>query len=500
MGNSVDNVDEVKRYKLALAGSNICIWDWMDINKKEQWWSPRFYKMLGYSPTDMEATVDNFKKLLHPEDVDRVFGYLDNHFEGKAPFEVEYRLKTKSGQYKWIRTSAQVEFNEKGEPVRVAGNVVDIHDQKEAEIKLKKERRLLRTIIDNLPASVYVKDLEGRKILANESEYKLWGFDSEEGILGKTDADLSPAGIAVISENEDKEVLETGEPIIKKDAYTEINGQEYVLLASKLPLKDENGDVIGLVGISVDITERKQMETQLRERNKELQKLYDTTNKIYSVIGHDLKTPLTSVLGISNLIIDEVQEDEELVEDLKIIRQSILKMSDLLENLLRWARLQTGDLSINREEFIVADVIENAGELLSLSAEQKGVSVVLNTDESLSVYADQQMIATIVRNFLSNAIKFSSEGDVVKVNQQANSDKWKICVRDEGVGMSQEKQDNLFKDHNHPSEMGTSNEKGSGIGLRLSKELAHLHNGEIMVDSEVGKGAVFTLTVPYYQS
>lgn len=96
---------------------------------------------------------------------------------------------------------------------------------------------------------MYVKDLDGRKILANKSEYGLWGFDSEDGILGKTDEDLSTAGIAAISVNEDKKALETGKPIIDKDAYTKINDQEYVLLVSKLPLKDENNNVIGLVGI-----------------------------------------------------------------------------------------------------------------------------------------------------------------------------------------------------------------------------------------------------------
>lgn len=496
MGDNMNSSHQLKRYQLATEGSDICIWDWMDISKKDQWWSPRFYEILGYEQDELKATVDNFKKLLHPEDVDRVFEALEEHFESKKTISVEYRLQTKSGRYKWFRASGQAEFDEDGNPLRIAGNIIDIHDQKEAEIKLKKERRLLRTIIDNIPASVYVKDIEGRKILANESEYELWGFDSEDKILGKTDADLNPAGIAAISENEDKKVLKTGEPIIGKDAYTQIKGEEYVLMVSKLPIKDEDGEVIGLVGISVDITDRKQMEDQLRERNSELQKLYETTNKIYSVIGHDLKTPLSSILGISDLMISDIEEEGGLAENLKIIRQSSLKMSDLLEDLLQWARLQTGDLSISREEFAPAEVIENANELLSLSADQKGVSVELNTHDSLKVYADKQMVAAIVRNFLSNAIKFSDEGDVVTVDQQEGAEYWSISVTDEGVGISEENLDNLFDDQTHPTREGTNNEKGSGIGLRLSQELARLHNGKIIVESELGSGSVFTLKIP----
>lgn len=495
MGKSVGDIDKGKRYQLALEGSNICIWDWMDIGKKEQWWSPRFYEMLGYEQDDLEASIDSFNELLHPEDRAHVFNMQEKHFKTGESMVLEYRLQTKSGQYKWFEASSQVEYDKEGNPRRMVGNIVDIDDRKQAELQVKKERRLLRTIIDNIPASVYVKDMDGRKILANESEYELWGFDSEEEILGKTDSDLSPAGIAAISKNEDQKVLETGEPIIDKDAYTLINGEEYVLLVSKLPIKDKEGDVIGLVGISVDITDRKQMENQLRERNEELRKLYETTNKIYSVIGHDLKTPLSSILGMADLMINEIEEGD-LAANLNIIRQAALRMSDLLEDLLRWARLQTGDLSINREVFQLADIIESSGELLCVPAGQKGVSVVLNTDDSLSVYADEQMIATIVRNFLSNAIKFSDEGDVVTVNQQVDAEYWRISVADEGVGISQENLNNLFDDQDHPTKEGTDNEKGSGIGLRLCKELAELHEGEIIVESEVGIGSVFTLKIP----
>lgn len=497
MDNSIGGVDKSKRYKLALAGSNICIWDWMDISEKKQWWSPRFYELLGYDEDELQASVDTFRRLLHPEDEERVFSKLETHFNIGEPMVVEYRLQTKSGAYKWFQASGQADFDEEGNAFRIAGNIIDINEQKEAELKLEKERRLLRTIIDNIPASVYVKDLEGRKILANESEYELWGFDSEDEILGKTDADLSPAGIAAISENEDKNVLETGNPIIDKDAYTEINGEQYVLLVSKLPIKDEQGDAIGLVGISVDITDRKKMENELRERNSELQKLYDTKNKIYSVIGHDLKTPLSSIVGLTDLMLSDIEDKEELEEQLVMIKQSSLKMSDLLEDLLQWARLQTGDLSINREPFAPADVINNARDLLLRSADEKGITISLKTDRGHSVNADKQMIATIVRNLLSNAIKFSGPGDQITVEQQSDSEHWMISVSDEGVGISEKNLANLFDEEDHPTEMGTDKEKGSGIGLRLCKELAELHQGEITVKSEHGEGSTFTLKIPH---
>jgi PAS domain S-box-containing protein len=474
----------------------------MDVDKKEQWWSPEFYNTLGYEEEEIEANIDNFKSLLHPDDVEKVFGDLEHHLNTGDAITLEYRLQTKSGEYKWFQGSAKATFDDDGNPTRMAGSIIDIDSRKEVDLQLQKDHNLLRTIIDNIPACVYVKDLDGRKVLANQSEYELWDFDREEQILGKKDADLSKEGIAALSENEDRQVLETGEPIIDKDAYTEIDGEEYVLLISKIPLKDSNGKVVGLVGISNDITERKKMENKLRERNRQLQKMNNMTNKIYSVVGHDLKTPLSSILGLSDLLLDDLEssEDEEaLKENLSIIRQSALKMSDLLGDLLNWARIQTDDLALNKTEFSISETVRDTIDLLSIAAEQKGISLQFNRGESFQVYADKQLIATIVRNFISNALKFSDEGDTVEVDIRRDEKHWYLSVKDEGVGISDKNVQRLFHDRKHPQKEGTQNEQGSGIGLRLCKELAERHGGQISVESELGKGSTFTLTIPYDQ-
>lgn len=500
MGHRMNVDSRLKRYQLAIEGSDICIWDWMDINEKEQWWSPGFYDKLGYQEEEIEANIENFKSLLHPEDVDKVFSAIDDHFNTRAPISLEYRLQTKSGEYKWFQGSAEASFNDNGNPTRMAGSIIDIDDRKEADLRLEKDHNLLRTIIDNIPACVYVKDLKGRKVLANRAEYELWGYDREEQILGKRDADLSDEGIAAISENEDRKVLETGEPIIDKDAYTEIDGKEYVLLVSKIPLKDSKGNIVGLVGISNDITERKKIENKLRERNEKLEKLNNMTNKIYSVVGHDLKTPLTSILGLSDLLLDDLEDAKyELKENLNIIRQSALKMSDLLGDLLNWARIQTDDLSLNKKEFSISEKVRDIIDLLAITADQKGITLQFNSEESFHVYADKQLIATIARNFITNALKFSDEGDTVQVDIYRDEKNCHLSVEDEGVGMSEEEVERLFDNRKHPQKEGTQNEWGSGIGLRLCKELAERHGGQISVESELGQGSTFTLSIPHDQ-
>jgi len=489
----------LERYRLALDGADICIWDWMDIDKKEQWWSPEFYNTLGYEEEEIEANIDNFKSLLHPDDVEKVFGAMNDHLNTGVPISLEYRLQTKSEEYKWFQGSAKATFDDGGNPTRMAGSIIDIDSRKDTDLKLEKDHNLLRTIIDNIPACVYVKDLDGRKVLANRSEYELWGFGREEQILGKRDADLSREGIAVLSENEDRQVLETGEPIIDKDAYTEIDGKEYVLLVSKIPLKDSNENIVGLVGISNDITERKKMENKLRERNQQLKKLNNMTNKIYSVVGHDLKTPLSSILGLSDLLLSDIDSEDDLKENLGIIRQSALKMSDLLGDLLNWARIQTDDLSLNKSEFSIWETVQDTIDLLTITAEQKGISLEFKNGDSFQVYADKQLIATVIRNFISNALKFSDEGDTVEVRLCRDENYWHLSVEDEGMGMSEKNIQRLFHNRKHPQKEGTQNEKGSGIGLRLCKELAERHGGQISVESELGKGSIFTLAIPANQ-
>ena len=157
----------LERYRLAIGESNICIWDWMDVTKKEQWWSSQFYQVLGYEEGEIDPTIDTFRELLHPDDEERVMQVMEKHLETGEAMVLEYRLQTKSGTYKWFESSGQVQYDTNGNPRRMVGNLVDIDDRKQAELQAENERQLLRTIIDNIPANVYVKDGDGQKVLAN---------------------------------------------------------------------------------------------------------------------------------------------------------------------------------------------------------------------------------------------------------------------------------------------------------------------------------------------
>lgn len=244
----------------------------------------------------------------------------------------------------------------------------------------------------------------------------------------------------------------------------------------------------------------KRSKDKILEQNEHLLSLNKTKDKIYSVIGHDLRGPINAITGFSELLLlhfENHSEDDSVIKKLRIIRQSTLNVSRLLNNLLSWARTQTGDLSLLIKEFSVEEVVKKTIDLLSLAATGKGIEIYFDPAPFPEVRGDEQMIATIVRNFLSNAIKFCNAGDRIELILQQDSGSWSISVKDEGAGMPEEIRQKLFNADMHPSTTGTAHEKGTGLGLMLCKKLAEMHGGSILVESRPGEGSVFTLRVPF---
>lgn len=207
---------------------------------------------------------------LHPDEEDFV-AFRDRVFAGfseKGMVQTEHKMQRKDGTLIDVDLTITPINNDQGTPEKIVGVIRDISERKQAEIQLSQERKLLRTIIDNMPVNVYVKDLEGRKVLANRSEYEFLGAETEEEVLGKKDIDFNTEEIANVSVGEDQRVMEAGQPMINEDTYTIVDGKKYWFMVSKIPLRDEHGEIVGLVGISTDITKRKKILKELQKREE----------------------------------------------------------------------------------------------------------------------------------------------------------------------------------------------------------------------------------------
>ncbi len=233
-------------------------------------------------------------------------------------------------------------------------------------------------------------------------------------------------------------------------------------------------------------------------QNEELRNTINNRDKMYSVIAHDLRSPMASIRMVLNLFVNTVSPEmigPELFSLIDKANKESEEIHGLLDNLLKWTKSQTGRLNVVYQDFDVNDVIPGVVDIFTMIAETKHIK--LNCDlgtERLTVCADNDMLKTVLRNFISNAIKFSNENSTIDISLTREGDMARISVRDHGVGISEERLSGLFK--NGETTCGTNNEEGSGLGLQLCKDFAVKNGGDVKVESVLGEGSTFSVYIP----
>lgn len=268
----------------------------------------------------------------------------------------------------------------------------------------------------------------------------------------------------------------------KEDTYGEVEKEILIFVSEQIAL-------------AID---KKRNEEKLKKYSSELKELVASKDKFFSIVAHDLKSPFTALLGYSEMIANEYQEltKEELKEFAFNMYDVAKKTFTLLENLLEWSRVQTGRMKFSPESLSLFKVSQQVVELYIDNARKKGVFLKNRVKPEHEVYADNNMLFTILRNLTSNAVKFSKNGDEVTIQSRKIENFIEVIVQDTGVGIQDSDKDKLFKIDIHHSEIGTDQEKGTGLGLILCKELVEKNGGNIRVESSFGLGSSFIFTVP----
>jgi len=254
-----------------------------------------------------------------------------------------------------------------------------------------------------------------------------------------------------------------------------------------------------MLEIFIDITERRQTQEQIQHQNEELQKINAEKDKLFSIIAHDLKSPMNSFLGLTQIMAEELPS-LTLAQIQKIVvtmSKSANNLYCLLENLLQWSQIQQGAIPFNPEVIQLRRIVVGSIEMILDPAKIKGIEIETDIAEEMFVFADNNMFQTIIRNLVSNAIKFTPKGGKVKASARLQDNKnYEISIQDTGIGMSQTMLGNLFRIDAQTNRKGTDEEPSTGLGLILCKEFVEKNGGRIWVESEVGKGATFYFTLP----
>ncbi len=257
-----------------------------------------------------------------------------------------------------------------------------------------------------------------------------------------------------------------------------------------------------MVVVCEDITEQKKAETALMESEQQLRRLNTTKDKFFSIIGHDLKNPLTALMGYSELIVDRYDTlSPEMIKDMILeINSSAEQLHKLTENLLNWSRVQTGQIGFNPTQIDLHNTVQENVNLLEPLLKAKGVAVDLSIPEDMGAFVDPNMLNAVLQNLLTNGIKFSKPDNYIFIKARTLDTLIEVTVTDSGVGVPATLLPTLFQIDVSHSTRGTANESGTGLGLILCKEFIELHHCTIAVDSEEGKGATFRFTLPTSES
>ena len=266
----------------------------------------------------------------------------------------------------------------------------------------------------------------------------------------------------------------------------------WILDRGKIVEYSDDAKPLRMIGTHTDMTERVELEQKLQQLNAD-------KDRFMQILAHDLRSPFTSIVGFSDVLVDQVTEkDYEGIEEYaKIIQQSSRHALELLMSLMEWARSQTGKMEFNPECLDIIDLIKDIAQVFDAIAGQKSILIKKELPRQVLVSADKSMISTIIRNLISNAIKFTNVGGSIIVSAEEKSEELIVSIRDSGIGMSGTTIEKIFRINEFHSTLGTNDEKGTGLGLLLCKEFVEKHGGKIWVESDEGMGSTFYFTLPY---
>ena len=268
-----------------------------------------------------------------------------------------------------------------------------------------------------------------------------------------------------------------------------------------VPRKLDESQILSLKALANQLVKLLELRISLIELNKSEQKLKElnvTKDKLFSLIGHDLRGPIGGFKSLIELMISDydLSDTKSLIDILQVIQKTANSTYDLLENLLAWAKSQRNEIVYAPEEIKIQEFASLTIDLFTELTQNKGISIINNVPENTIVFADKNMLMTVLRNLISNAIKFTSNGRQILITTDKKGTEQIITIKDEGTGISPENLLKLFKNTEHLTTYGTNGEKGSGLGLLLCKDFIEKHNGKIWVESELDKGSAFKFTLP----
>ena len=424
--------------------------------------------------------------------------------ESGLPIQGDIECETHPGQPEAFCSTTKVPLTDKrGHLIGTFGISRDITEQFVAERELSRERDLLKTIIDNVPDLIYVKDRSGRFVTANASLLKLLGLDCQTEIVGKTDYDFSPPEFACHYVSDDQNVMQNGEPLFdREETHRSETGDDLWLLTTKVPLYNSQREVIGVVGIAHDITNRKRATQELLEAKQLADKANRAKSDFLANMSHEIRTPMNAIIGMTELVLETPLNDDQR-NYLSMVRQSADALLLVINDILDFSKIEAGKMELEERVFDIRQSLGDTMKTLGLKAHAKGLELAFRVTPSVPemLLGDAGRLRQVLVNLVGNAVKFTQSGEVlVEVDHVVDREDQHVIrfsVKDTGIGIAPDKLDQVFHEFEQADSSTTRRFGGTGLGLAISSRIVALMGGAIIVESEEGRGSRFSFEVPF---
>ncbi|HEY0943394.1 MAG TPA: PAS domain-containing protein [Steroidobacter sp.] len=491
--------DVERRLERASLSSSEGHWE-KDMVSGTLWFSSSYHTLLGYQPGELSNAPDAATERFHPDDISRARHVFRQHVKYGTPFDLMMRLQMKNGEYRWFRHRGMVERDEHGKPRSMAGSIQDAHEQKLAEDALRHTQQRLERAIKGTQDGLWEMDVDGSS----------WHSPRVAELLGYTEGELPPGSnfLQEFLHPDDVETIAAASRVhfqqrLPYDVEIRLrtrSGEYRWYRARATAERDADGRPLRLSGSLQDVTEARSAREALLQATEAAESANRAKSEFLANVSHEIRTPMNGIIGMTGLLLesplDRTQRDYA-----ETIRSSADSLLIVINDILDFSKIEAGKLDIEAIELDLRDIAEEVGVMLAFQAAAKNLELVVHIHPNVPnrVVGDPQRIRQCLINLVSNAIKFTREGEIV-VEVSVETVDGRQCshfeVRDTGIGIAPGTLQNLFQPFVQADSSTTRHFGGTGLGLSIVRRLVQMMGGDVGAHSELNKGSRFWFTVP----
>ena len=495
-------LQEAKEFYLnMLVDFPVMVWQ-CDINGFFRFFNNTFLHFVG-EPVSRDVIVD-YDALVHPQDKGKFKDALAQSLSEKSPFILEYRIKDRFGNYRWVLNQAKPFYNHDGKYRGLLATCIDIHERILAELRLQDSEEKYRRMFEKSSLGIFRLDKKFRFVSGNKAFAEILGYDDLPTFLMEIKKEPAKVFPDFNAERDFiKQIVRSKETrfLLEKELINRYGEKIFVVIHLR-KITETKDDSYYIEGFIENITQRKSAEKQLRQARDDAEKAKMAQSEFLSLMSHEIRTPLNTVVSLTDLMLDDKLSDDQ-KENLSTVKFSAHHLLQLIDDILDFNKIEAGNLMFEKTEFDIRSLVNGIVKTLKIKAVDKNLKLSVHIDYELPeiMIADTLRLRQILLNMLSNAIKFTNEGYVsLKIESRPgrknNEKNIHFKVKDTGIGIQADRLNAIFEKFTQAETSTSRKYGGSGLGLTICKRLVELQDGEISAKSKPGEGSVFSFYLP----